>query len=65
MAWGASGGAIDEQTLIMRELISLMQNNVSYMNPVDVTSMRRILEITASTGVATSIVALQAFATDL
>ena len=30
------------------------------MNPVDITSLRRTLELTASTGAATSVVALQA-----
>jgi hypothetical protein len=59
MAWGTSGGETYEQTIIMVELISIVQNNCDNMNPVDVRSLRRMLERNASNLDAPSTVALR------
>ncbi len=57
MAWGTSGGETDEQTIIMVELISIVQNNCDNMNRVDVRSLRRTLERSAANLDALSTVA--------
>ena len=59
VAWGALDGEADENTIIMQQLISMLQGNAMNMNPADVTAMRRTLEQSASNGTATSIAGLR------
>ncbi len=59
VAWGAFEGEADESKVILQQLIMMLQNNATHMNPVDITGTRRTLEQSASKGSAAAIAALR------
>ncbi len=59
VARGALEGEAGECKIIMQQLITMLLNNATHMNPVDISGTRRTLEQSASKGSAAAIAALR------